>query len=379
MTTATTKSRTVHALLDAGRDEATAITTSGAKPLTYAGFRALVERTVKTLNELGIGLGDRVAIVLPNGPEIATAFVAIASGATAAPLNPGYRADEFEFYMADIAAKALVVEEGSTSPAVAVAEKRRIPIVTLRPDSENGAGAFVLSGRPAASQPERTGIAESFETALILHTSGTTSRPKIVPLSHSNVGASASNIATSLALSEDDRALNILPLFHIHGLIAGVLAPLSRGGSIFCTPGFNALKFFSMMEEATPTWYTAVPTMHQAIVSRARRSQPRDDRALSAAVHSLIVIGAAASGHHRARNRIRRARDRGVRNDRSRSPNGLEPYRRRAQTGNRRPRRRAGGRDHGSGRQYSRRGPGGRDRYPWRQRHGGIREQSEGQ
>jgi acyl-CoA synthetase (AMP-forming)/AMP-acid ligase II len=116
-------------------------------------------------------------------------------------------------------------------------------------------------------------MAESSETALILHTSGTTSRPKIVPLSHGNVTASASNVATSLALSEKDRALNIMPLFHIHGLIAGVLAPLSRGGSIFCTPGFNALKFFSAMESAAPTWYTAVPTMHQAIVARASHNR----------------------------------------------------------------------------------------------------------
>jgi len=273
MTTATTKIRTLHALLDAGRNDATAIVASGTKPLTYGAFRALIRRTAETLNGLCIGRGERVAIVLPNGPEMATAFVAIASAATAAPLNPGYRADEFEFYMTDIAAKALIVEEGSASPAIAVAEKLGIAIVALRTDPASGAGAFVLSWRPPASQPEKLGLAENSETALILHTSGTTARPKIVPLSHGNVAASASNIATSLALSYDDRALNIMQLFHIDGLIAGVLAPLSRGGSIFCTPGFNALKFFSTMEEAAPTWYTAVPTMHQAILSRAHQNR----------------------------------------------------------------------------------------------------------
>jgi acyl-CoA synthetase (AMP-forming)/AMP-acid ligase II len=94
-----------------------------------------------------------------------------------------------------------------------------------------------------------------------------------VPLSHRNVAASANNIATSLNLSADDRALNIMPLFHIHGLIAGVLAPLSRGGSIFCTHGFNALRFFHAMDEAAPTWYTGVPTMHQAIVGRAHHNR----------------------------------------------------------------------------------------------------------
>ena len=104
---------------------------------------------------------------------------------------------------------------------------------------------------------------------MILHTSGTTSRPKIVPLSQANVTKSAENSATSLAFTAADRGLNIMPLFHIHGLIAGLLAPLSRGGSVFCTPGFNALKFFAAMEESKPTWYTAVPTMHQAILTRA--------------------------------------------------------------------------------------------------------------
>ncbi|SFV38228.1 acyl--CoA ligase [Hyphomicrobium facile] len=269
-----TTSTTLHDLLKAGADQAPAIRASGAEPLTYAGFRTLVLRTIARLNEFGIGRGDRVAIVLPNGPEMATAFVATASASTAAPLNPGYRADEFDFYMSDINTKALIVEEGSTSPAIGVAEKRGITIITLKPDPAHGAGAFTLStAATGREQPARPGPADSDDTALILHTSGTTSRPKIVPLTHGNVAASASNIATALNLTADDRALNIMPLFHIHGLIAGVLAPLSRGGSIFCTPGFNALKFFSAMEEAAPTWYTAVPTMHQAIVGRANHNR----------------------------------------------------------------------------------------------------------
>jgi oxalate---CoA ligase len=289
MTTITRNAGTLHGLLDAGRDDATAIAASGVPPLTYATFRAMVGRTVEALNGLGIGRGDRVAIVLPNGAHMAAAFVAIASAATAAPLNPGYRPDEFEFYMTDIGAKALVVDEGSTSPAIAVAEKRGIAVIFLRPEPERGAGTFVFSGQKLAVQPARPGLADSSETALILHTSGTTSRPKIVPLSHGNVAASAANIATSLALSQDDRALNIMPLFHIHGLIAGVLAPLSRGGSIFCTPGFNALKFFSAMEEASPTWYTAVPTMHQAIVRRAHQNRASIER------HKLRFIRSSSS------------------------------------------------------------------------------------
>ena len=249
---------------------ATAITGPGAVPLSYSGLRLQIEKTVKTLNAMGIGRGDRVGIVLPNCPEMASAFVAVASACTAAPLNMAYRADEFEFYLSDLKAKALIVAVGSDTPARAVAAKLGVVVLELHALPEQGAGCFDLSsaipsGIPAASG----GMAQMDDVALILHTSGTTSRPKIVPLSHRNVCASARNISTTLALTQADRELHVMPLFHIHGLIAGVLAPMAVGSSIFCTPGFNALKFFAWMKECQPTWYTAVPTMHQTILSRA--------------------------------------------------------------------------------------------------------------
>ena len=262
--------RTLKDLLASGRDDAVALAAHETPPLTYAGLRPLIERTTATLNDLGIGLGDRVAIVLPNGPEMAAAFLCVASAATSAPLNPAYKQDEFEFYFEDLRAKALIVEAGSESPALRAAEKLGVPVLTLTSERQFGAGAFELSGSPLGAAI-RPGPVKPDDVALILHTSGTTSRPKIVPLHHANIWTSARNIAASLELSADDRALNVMPLFHIHGLIAGLSAPLSRGGAVFCTPGFNALKFFADMEEAKPTWYTAVPTMHQTILTRAGR------------------------------------------------------------------------------------------------------------
>ena len=239
-------------------------------PLSYGALAELINRTTDKLNSMGIGRGDRVGIVLPNCPEMATAFVAVASACTAAPLNMGYRADEFEFYLGDLNAKALVVAIGSETPALAVAEKLGIAVIYLRAMPEQGAGNFELQAdmqmHGVASQP---GAAQADDVALILHTSGTTSRPKIVPLSHRNVCASARNISATLQLTPADRELHVMPLFHIHGLIAGVLAPMAAGSQIFCTPGFNALKFFGWMKECKPTWYTAVPTMHQTILARA--------------------------------------------------------------------------------------------------------------
>ena len=248
---------------------ARAIGAPGRPWLDGAGLRALAESVRDTLAAAGLGRGDRVAIVLPNGPEMAAAFIAVAAGTTSAPLNPTYKADEFEFYMTDLKARLLVVVEGSTSPAVAVAEKLGVAIAHLHPTPNEGAGSFTLAFPTGGGAAARGGPAEPGDIALVLHTSGTTSRPKIVPLKQSNICASARNIRHSLAFTDADRALNIMPLFHIHGLIAGILAPLGAGGQVSCAPGYSASKFFGWMEEVQPTWFTAVPTMHQDILGRA--------------------------------------------------------------------------------------------------------------
>ena len=263
---------TIRDLLQAGQDKAAAIAAPERQALDFAGLRALAGATVSRLNAFGLGRGDRIGIVLPNGPEMATAFLCIGQGATTAPLNPAYRADEFDFYLSDLNAKGLVVEAGSNSPAIAVAEARRIPIIRLSTDAAGPAGNFSLQA-DLAGTPGKPGFAEADDIALVLHTSGTTSRPKIVPLSQRNVAATARHIRETLALTATDRCLNIMPLFHIHGLMAATLSSLGAGGSVFCTPGFNALKFFAWMQEAKPTWYTAVPTMHQAILTRAERNK----------------------------------------------------------------------------------------------------------
>ena len=249
---------------------AVALTAPATPPLSFGALRAQIAETVEALNRVGIGRNDRVGIVLPNGPEMAAAFLSIASAAASAPLNPAYRAEELEFYLNDLGAKALIVQHGVDTPAIAVAEKLGIPVLPLHPLPAEGAGRFRLdTGTLAAASAGQGGYAESDDVALVLHTSGTTSRPKIVPLRQRNICASAHNIRTTCRFTASDRGLNIMPLFHIHGLIAGIAAPLSAGSGVFCTPGFNALKFFAWMEEARPTWYTAVPTMHQAILTRA--------------------------------------------------------------------------------------------------------------
>ncbi len=274
-----TEPETVCALLERGSDASPAIGAPGREPLDYAGLRALADATVSRLNGLGIGCGDRVAIVLQNGPEMAASFITMACAAATAPLNPGYTEDEFDFYLDDLGAQALVVEANSDSPAVAVAERRGIRVLRLAADAAGPAGRFTLEASGESATASGGGPAGSGDAALILHTSGTTSRPKIVPLTQQNVVASARNIGRSLALEPGDRCLNVMPLFHIHGLIAAVLASLAAGASVHCAPGFNALRFFSWIEEIRPSWYTAVPTMHQTILARAPRNPDGVERA----------------------------------------------------------------------------------------------------
>ncbi|MBS27988.1 MAG: AMP-dependent synthetase [Alphaproteobacteria bacterium] len=262
---------TIQELIATGADDAVAIACWERAPLTYKTLRALVEKTVTDMNRLGIGRNDRVAIVLSNGPEMATAFLAVGAGATTAPLNPGYRTEEFRFYLEDLNAKALFVEAGSDSPAIGVAEELGVPVLEIGHSDDDPAGMFEIIG-DGGSAASSSGFAEPGDIALVLHTSGTTSRPKIVPLSQTNICASARHIGEILALGPGDRCVNIMPLFHIHGLIAAVLSSLAAGGSTYCTPGFDALRVFRWFEDAAPSWYTAVPTMHQAMVSRASRN-----------------------------------------------------------------------------------------------------------
>jgi acyl-CoA synthetase (AMP-forming)/AMP-acid ligase II len=270
----TDSARTIAQLLETGADGDTAITSPGGVSLTYRALRAHVANTVAALNAHGVAANDRVAIVLDNGPEMATAFLGIAAGATAAPLNPSYRADEYEFYLTDLGAKLLVIAAGKETPAEGVATKLGVPIARLVAQPEKGAGSFTLEfpASLAAKPVQAPRMASPDDIALVLHTSGTTSRPKIVPLAQRNVCASAANIRRTLSLTKSDVGLVVMPLFHIHGLMAALLAPLSAGGAVWCTSGFNALKFFSWLSEANPTWYTAVPTMHQAILLRAPKN-----------------------------------------------------------------------------------------------------------
>ncbi len=265
------KTHTIYELLTARAEhapQAVALHAPSRGALTYRGLLSHVESVVRLLIVRGVHRGDRVAIVLPNGPEIAAAFLGVASTAICAPLNPAYSRSEFDFYLSDLNPKALIVQSGMNSAAIAVAEERGISIIELLPKPAAAAGIFELSDNEQPATADFR-FSQADDIALILPTSGTTSRPKMVPLTHANLLTSAGNIASTLRLTEADRCLNVMPLFHIHGLVGALLSSVMVGSSVVCASGFDLEQFFPWLEAFSPTWYTAVPTIHHAVLSRA--------------------------------------------------------------------------------------------------------------
>ncbi len=215
----------------------------------------------RRLRAAGIARNDRVALLVPNGPAAATAFLGTAAYAACAPINPAYRPAEIDRFLEDVRARALLVAPPLAAIARDLAEPRGITLLEI---DESRTSASTNGGEPDA--------AELDDVALVLQTSGTTSRPKTVPLTHRNIAASRRNIATTLGLGEDDRCLNVMPLFHVHGLVAALLASLEAGGSIACTPGFSGPHFLDWLEATGATWYTAVPTIHDSVLARPPRA-----------------------------------------------------------------------------------------------------------
>ncbi len=248
--------------------------------LTYAELYAQIVTVGETLQQLGLGSSARIALLAPNGPELALAFLSTATFAMSAPLNPTYQKDELMFYLDDMEASALLIDPALKSSAREVALAKGIPVLDLLSQSDEAAGRFSIEGK--TGRPSIVAHAQQADDiALILHTSGTTAQPKQVPLSQGNLCASMMHLQTSLALSPQDRCLNLMPLFHIHGLVGALLASLGTGGSVVCPPGFSPTDMFEWLRTFNPTWYTAVPTIHQALLAKAEEaSEPVPSKSL---------------------------------------------------------------------------------------------------
>jgi acyl-CoA synthetase (AMP-forming)/AMP-acid ligase II len=233
--------------------------------ITYGGLRQQVRAVAQVLAAHGVGRGHRVGTALPNGLQTIVTFLAAAEAGTAAPLNPAYKEDEFRFYLDDTNARVLLLPPTGADDARRAAGDT-VPVLTVDLDAN---GTVTLSGDKAGAPYDPPAIDD---VALILHTSGSTGRPKRVPLSHANLTISARNVAASYDLTSSDVSLCVMPLFHVHGLVASTLATLATGGTIVVPAKFSPLSFWRIAKEHGATWYSAVPTIHQLRLARADAS-----------------------------------------------------------------------------------------------------------
>ncbi|MEE9324368.1 MAG: AMP-binding protein, partial [Dehalococcoidia bacterium] len=254
-------------LLETGQSNHPAIVIPDGPRVTYAELRAQVESLALALWEAGVRPGETVSIVLGNNLEYVVAFLAVVRlGAIAAPLNPNYTAAELQFYMEDAGAKTLLLPPGE-HPSRGAAEALKMSCLEV--GLANGGtvrlsrGGQVLTGNGDIEPPDPAAI------ALFLHTSGTTSRPKGVPLTHANITASIANIRATYDLSSDDVSLAVMPLFHVHGLIGVVFSTLCSGGTVVISQRFSASRFWGDVAEYRVNWYSGAPTIHQILLNRA--------------------------------------------------------------------------------------------------------------
>ena len=237
------------------------------RPLSYENLEEQVGYTARHLRGYRIARNDRVAVILPNGSVMAVAFLGISSCATCAPIDPQIKPGELKSLLIHMKAKALVTIADVDADLINVADELGVKKILLKPDT-NQAGRYRFN-----DEGDNNSVVEYAypdDIALILHTSGTTALPKRVPLTHANLCQSARNIAESLVLTANDRCLNVMPLFHIHGLIGCLLSNITVGASTICSRGFHDKVFFDHLSTLKPTWYSAVPSMHQAILHNGR-------------------------------------------------------------------------------------------------------------
>jgi acyl-CoA synthetase (AMP-forming)/AMP-acid ligase II len=263
------ESQTLLALLDAAPGGHVAvIAPDGGVRLTYDALRAQVGAAADAFAANGIGGGDRVALALANGLPAIVGILAASIAGTAAPLNPGYRYDEFRFYLEDTSARLLVLPPDGSDEARRAAADSGVPVITIDTDA---------GGAVTVAAPQRDGSVSApapDDVALVLHTSGSTGRPKRVPLTHGNLAVSAGNTARTYALGPEDVALCVMPLFHVHGLVASVLATFRSAGTVVMPGRFNPLAFWRSARDHRVTWYSAVPTIHQLLLARSGGERP---------------------------------------------------------------------------------------------------------
>lgn len=273
------------------RPDAVALFAPERIPATYADLHSLALHCAEALQAVGFGPGARIAVSVPDGPEAAAAAVAMSACATCAPLNPVHPADLVRFHLEDSLADAVIVCRRQRAPVHAVAAEMGLAVFEVAADPDRPAGIFDLTcvRRGIRDRPDAAPVFDEIwpgarDNALVLRARGTSARSRFVALSQAELVAWARDIGANLRLAPGDRGLNVMPLFGFHGLVGSLLSTLAAGGSVVCAPGFDENAFFDWIAEFDPSWYSASPTIHQAIVANGAAYRRR------ALLHSFRVV-----------------------------------------------------------------------------------------
>lgn len=258
---------------------------AGNECVSHESLRSCVRSVAANLIATNAERNSVVGILLPNGPEFIVAFLATThAGCATAPLNPKYTASELEFYISDasIASVLVLPDTPNDAPIFEAARKTGAAVLRLPADLSDVASYKTKYGTPGQADDLavlRERAPTESDVALYLHTSGTTSKPKLVPLTHKNLCTSIGNIAATYRLTAEDCNVLVMPLFHVHGLMSATLSTLATGGCIAIPPGgkFSASAFWPAVVASKASWYTAVPTIHQILLSRASEDYPSSD------------------------------------------------------------------------------------------------------
>lgn len=247
-----------------------ALEEEGRPVLTYGDAGRLTSWLAADLRGAGVKRSDRVAVVIPNGRDMSIALLGVCSAATAAPLNPVYQEGEYADYFRDMRVSWLVTRSGWDTPARSAAAKMGVPVLELASEADTILPEGKTRGSRSA-EPSEIDPPDPNDIALILLTSGSTGRSKKVPLTHRNICVSVADVARTLELKPGDRCLCMWEQFHIGGLVDLLLVPLASGGTVICTRGFDAAKFYHLLGTAKPTWYQGVPaTVHELLAHAAK-------------------------------------------------------------------------------------------------------------
>lgn len=265
--------------------DAPAMVGSHFAPLSYRELQDHIDKVRASLREAGLGSEAKIAVALSNSAQAAITIVAIACSATAVPIDPKLTATEVDRCFAILHPDAVIVLRDNSCAALSTAEQQGIPIIEASVTQAGRLGLTYAIPRIAAAQPE--GDPDPETPIFILHTSGTTAQPNLVPFSHRNMLAVTERLATWFDLTPTDRCLNVSPVYYSHALTTTVLPPLLTGGSVAFPANATNVDPGEWLGDLKPTWYSAGPTLHLAMLEKLQ--QRADTR------HGLRFISSAGA------------------------------------------------------------------------------------